>query len=480
MEAAHTLTTGPDGSQLFSGPESREVALSRALGGAFDHHAALNVEAALRGGSSAAVGALRAPPLPLFPAFLGTCVALEEYEMVWEEEDGEKKTVGGERVVRLLALERAGRDLYAEVCTRPALFAREPLRRCVVFQLLTLLAGLHERGVLHRDIKLQNVLLQWVPWEDSLRGAQLPPAALAALGDLPGYPLLRLCDLGASRAAPLAPEAYCAPPPPAAHGAWEVGRSQADPLLRAAAASSHVCARWYRAPELLCGSAFYGPPSDAWSMALAIAELYYLSAALTDERAARGVSAKRGDAACDSLPLDEVQGEAPAPALARRGAAAYTMSAAQAEAAWKKGGWTGPPPLPPFFGVPAPLRPEERVRATLFHGSCDATQLLSIVNVLGTPSDGAVADMRLPLECQIALRGVRDAVLAAASADACLKLHKIPPVDVVALLAERFAVPRDMADLLRTMLRWAPSERTTAVEALKHPALGGSGVGVPA
>ena len=94
--------------------------------------------------------------------------------------------------------------------------------------------------------------------------------------------------------------------------------------------------------------------------------------------------------------------------------------------------------------------------------------------------DGAVADMRLPLECQIALRGVRDAVLAAASADARLKLRKIPPVDVVALLAERFAVPRDMADLLRTMLRWAPSERTTAVEALKHPALGGSGVGVPA
>jgi serine/threonine protein kinase len=458
---------------------SREVALSRALGPLFDCGAALEAEAALRGGAPAAAP----PPLPLFPAFLGACAATEEVEV----KNG-KGVVAVTRVVRLLALERAGRDLYSEVRARPDLFCKEPLRRCVAHQLLTLLAGLHERGVLHRDLKMQNTLLQWVPWGDSLApgAVALPPPVLAALRELPGYPLLRLCDLGASRAAPLPPEAYCAPPPPGGReDAWEVGAAQPCPQLRAAAASSHVCARWYRAPELLCGSAFYGPPSDVWSMALAIAELYTLSAALTGDGAARRTSVKRGDAYGDSLPLEEVEIARPPPppgAAPRAPRKECRLSAVTAAAAWAKEGWR-PPAAFPFAllaGAPPPSREKDFVRATLFHGSCDATQLLSIINVLGTPPAAAVEDMRLPRACCDALLAASGAVLAAASADAGISLTALPALDVPALLTERFALPRDMAELLSGMLLWAPSARATAAEALRHPALSGSGVGVPA
>jgi hypothetical protein len=51
-------------------------------------------------------------------------------------------------------------------------------------------------------------------------------------------------------------------------------------------------------------------------MALAVAELYALSAALCDDAAAAGLSAKRGDAACDSLPLEPEAPAAPAAAAA--------------------------------------------------------------------------------------------------------------------------------------------------------------------
>ena len=396
--------------------------------------------------------------------------------------------VDSTRVVRLVALERVGHDLYSTVRGFPTLFCSEPLRRCVLHQMFTLLAGLHVRGYLHRDIKLQNMLLQWVPW-GGVAGSQLPALLQQQLKDLPGYPLLRLCDLGASRLAPLPLAEYCAPAAPveASEGggggggrgggaaSWDSGKKQS----RGMGATSHVCARWYRAPELLCGSMFYGPPSDVWSMALAAAELYTLSASLSQDAVALGLSARRGDAFGDTLPMD---GEKMNPILARE--------------EWQKAGWEE-------GRVCGPLSRRDRCRVTLFHGSCDATQLLSVLNVLGTPNDAQVADMRLPSACRVALEALREAACAAAGEGvaaaapwpqqalaglglgggvdaAAAAPASLPPLDVAKLLSAKFAIPPDVAGMLSGMLKWAPSARTTAAEALRHEALSGSGVGFPA
>ena len=123
---------------------------------------------------------------------------------------------------------------------------------------------------MHRDLKLQNVLLAWSP---------------------AGYPLLRLCDLGSARAppTPLA-DAAARAPAPGGGGTW-------SDLGVGTPGTPFVTALWYRAPELLCGSAFSGPPADVWAAAVALCELFSLAATLNDAGKAAALSAPRGDGA---------------------------------------------------------------------------------------------------------------------------------------------------------------------------------------
>lgn len=96
------------------------------------------------------------------------------------------------------------------------------------------------------DLKPANILLEWG------EGA---------------YPLLRLCDLGSARR-------------------LGAGTAPATPF---------VTSRFYRAPELLCGSDSYGPPVDTWALACTIAELYLTVASFTEPDAAAVISHRRGD-----------------------------------------------------------------------------------------------------------------------------------------------------------------------------------------
>ena len=95
-------------------------------------------------------------------------------------------------------------------CEKAAGVARDILRG---------LSHMHRRGFFHRDIKPENILVT--------KG------------------LCKIADLGCAR------EVRSAPP-----------------------YTDYVSTRWYRAPELLLGSASYGPGVDCWGLGCALAEMY--------------------------------------------------------------------------------------------------------------------------------------------------------------------------------------------------------------
>jgi len=85
------------------------------------------------------------------------------------------------------------------------------------FQLLKALAHLDGLRICHRDLKPENILLDG--------------------------PVLKLADLGSAK------------------------------LLRDGPSSSYICARWWRAPELIIGSEIYGTSVDWWSCGCVFVEM---------------------------------------------------------------------------------------------------------------------------------------------------------------------------------------------------------------
>lgn len=124
-----------------------------------------------------------------------------------------------------LVFEYADSDLYR--CLGPCERRRfeEPQVRWVMRQLFSALAACHAAGLVHCDVKPENLLL------------------FARLGPC-GEPVLKLCDLG--QATPTG----------------EVG--------------SYVGTRWYRSSELLLGVERNGPEIDLWAAGCLFAELILL------------------------------------------------------------------------------------------------------------------------------------------------------------------------------------------------------------
>ncbi|KAK6924178.1 Protein kinase domain [Dillenia turbinata] len=110
----------------------------------------------------------------------------------------------------------------ARVACRPDVKLTEPQVKCYMQQLLSGLEHCHERGILHRDIKGSNLLI-----------------------DKTG--MLKIADFGLA--------------------------NFFDPNKRRPL-TSRVVTLWYRAPELLLGSTDYGVGIDLWSAGCLLAEMF--------------------------------------------------------------------------------------------------------------------------------------------------------------------------------------------------------------
>lgn len=133
--------------------------------------------------------------------------------------------VGSKADSIFLVFEYCGFELAQLVDSLPSAFPLAEIK-CVIRQLLSAVAHMHSNGVIHRDLKLSNLLL-------SDHGA------------------LKLCDFGLAR------DLY----PPASDG--EQGATY----------TPRVVTLWYRSPELLLGATRYGAPVDLWSVGCILGEL---------------------------------------------------------------------------------------------------------------------------------------------------------------------------------------------------------------
>ncbi|GLT64192.1 hypothetical protein SLA2020_367000 [Shorea laevis] len=120
-----------------------------------------------------------------------------------------------------LVLEYMEHDLTG-LASRPGIKFSEPQVKCYMQQLLSGLDHCHSRGVLHRDIKGSNLLID-------------------------NYGVLKIADFGL---------------------ATSYNPHHSVPL------TSRVVTLWYRPPELLLGASHYGVAVDLWSTGCILGELY--------------------------------------------------------------------------------------------------------------------------------------------------------------------------------------------------------------
>lgn len=115
--------------------------------------------------------------------------------------------------------------------------------KSMLYQLVKGLAHCHRHGVMHRDLKPQNLLVD----------------------DTSAEPCLKVADLGLGRAFSVPVKSY----------------------------THEIVTLWYRAPEVLLGSAYYACPVDMWSVGCIFAEL--VRKVRERERAREKKARKRGD-----------------------------------------------------------------------------------------------------------------------------------------------------------------------------------------
>lgn len=103
-----------------------------------------------------------------------------------------------------------------------------------MFQLVKGLKHLHRHGIFHRDIKPENILIRTDPRMKSINAHKSE--------------IVKIADLGS----------VCSTDLPLPH-------------------SAYISTRWYRAPECLLTSGFYGPKMDVWALGCCFFEILTLN-----------------------------------------------------------------------------------------------------------------------------------------------------------------------------------------------------------
>ena len=187
-----------------------------------------------------------------------------------------------------LIMECADVDLRALLDIRAS--QGQPLPREIVarycYQVLSGLAHAHGHGILHRDVKPQNVLVCGSGGSGksgTARPASAPPAAANVGGatrpapSFTGRETLKLADFGLSRTfSPSSSGSSSSSSSPWRSGGERAGSSRGGnggggnggrPYTR------EVVTLWYRAPELLLGERAYSTPVDVWAAGCVLAEM---------------------------------------------------------------------------------------------------------------------------------------------------------------------------------------------------------------
>jgi glycogen synthase kinase 3 beta len=110
------------------------------------------------------------------------------------------------------------------------------------YQFFEGLAFLHSKGIAHRDIKPDNILVD----ADGTLNPQ-------------GEPTLKICDFGSAKQLDN-------------HNAVLNNLHGKEQLPRGSV--TYISTRYYRAPELLYGNAYYGIEIDLWAAGCVLAELF--------------------------------------------------------------------------------------------------------------------------------------------------------------------------------------------------------------
>ena len=118
--------------------------------------------------------------------------------------------------------------------------------RLLAYQFFKGLAYLHSKGIAHRDIKPDNILVD----AENLSLTKLQP-------------VLKICDFGSAKQLDNHNWVF----DPAKH-TMVPGES----LPRGSV--TYISTRYYRAPELLYGNAYYGVEIDLWAAGCVLAELF--------------------------------------------------------------------------------------------------------------------------------------------------------------------------------------------------------------
>ncbi|KAI9033151.1 Pkinase-domain-containing protein [Hyaloraphidium curvatum] len=161
-----------------------------------------------------------------------TSLAHENILQVQEAVSYRINTAEGRKVEYALVFEYMDHDLAGLLHSKQHAFEEVQIK-CLVRQMLRGLDFLHSKGILHRDIKAANVLLN-----EKLQ--------------------LKLADFGLAR-----------------HATGRRSETKADCM------TNRVVTLWYRAPELCLGSTKYGPEIDIWSVGCVMLEFFTYKAVFT-------------------------------------------------------------------------------------------------------------------------------------------------------------------------------------------------------